>query len=250
MANTIRILGIEFAPTRLDATHQLSKGKTGFEIGRESFYANSKVPPTFYSLIRGMGIGEGSEAEYDMKDLLRLGDSSTLDFVQDFITGWSYSNDLKKKANDTLGCFSYAADYLNSRKQKVEFFRDDLLSALGELDLTLWHPENGDFSLLAEIATSEVHVVKDGNIFFGKDEMAFKFHPDTVYTDEICRTITKFFGKINDSLYTAIGMIMQEEHFESKVKLIRDYITNSTVYAGTRLPYTDPSEMPNFFEQK
>lgn len=244
MSTIYRILGIEFTPARLDATHPLSKGKTGFEIGRESFYKKDKVPPTFASMIRDMGIGEDSEAEYDMKDLLRVGDSTTIDFVQDYITGWSHSRDLKNKANDTLGCFSYVVDYLCSRKQTVEFFRDDLLSSLGDSDLKLVDSKNREFNLRDAIESNEVHVVKEGNIFFGGVQ-EFKIHPDIVYTDDICRTITKFFGKINDSLYVAIALIMQEEYFESKVRQIREH-----VIAGRGFRSTDPSEMPNFFDKQ
>lgn len=239
MSNMYRILGIEFTPARLDATHPFSKGRTGFEIGRDSFYKKDKVPPTFASMIRDMGIGEDSEAEYDMKDLLRVGDSETIDFVQDFITGWSHSSDLKKKANKTLGCFSYAVEYLCSRNQTVEFFRDDLLSALGESDLKLV-----DSNLRDAIESNEVHVVKERNIFFGGTQ-EFRIHPDLIYTDEVCRTLTKFFGKINDSLYVAIALIMQEDHFESKVRQIREH-----VIAGSDFRLSDPSEMPNFFDKK
>lgn len=244
MSTMYRILGIEFTPARLDATHPLSKGKTGFEIGRDSFYKNGKVPPTFASMIRAMGISEDSEAEYDMKDLLRIGDSETIDFVQDFITGWSHSSDLKNKANKTLGCFSYAVEYLCSRSQTIEFFRDDLLSALGESDLRLVDSENRDSNLRDAIESNEVHIVKERNIFFGGTQ-GFKIHPDLVYTDEVCRTLTKFFGKINDSLYVAIALIMQEEHFESKVRQIREH-----VIAGSDFRLTEPSEMPNFFDKK
>lgn len=244
MSNMYRILGIEFTPARLDATHPFSKGRTGFEIGRDSFYKKDKVPPTFASMIRDMGIGEDSEAEYDMKDLLRVGDSETIDFVQDFITGWSHSKDLKEKANQTLGQFSYIADYLKSHNRQVEFLSSDLLNALGDEDITLY-TDSRNFSLRKVLELGAVNVVKDGNIFFGGNAFAFSLPPSLVYSDEICRIITKFFGKINDSMYVSVAQVMQEESFSKKINQIRNHVSESC-----KSRFTDPSEMPNFFDKK
>lgn len=241
MSTVFRILGIEFSPARLDATHELSKGKTGFEVGSEVFYKIHARMPSFERLLQGMGIAEDSEAAYDIRDMLRMGDSVTLDFVQDFVTGWSHSHDLKKKASDTLGCFYHAAKYLGDRKHKVEFFPGEMLESLGTSDNIPLSASEGETDLRSILETQSPKIeVKDCNLIFG--ETAFLLPPELEYNDHICRSITKFFGKVNDALYVTITQAMQEEHFNNKVNKVRRHIA-SQVATGM------DDGIPNFFEQ-
>lgn len=251
MSTMYRVLGIEFVPARLDATIPISKGKTGFEIGRSVFYETHMAQPNFESMVTGMGISLDSEACYDMRDMLRIGDSDMLDFTQDFITGWVHSAELKNQANKTMACFQFASDYLKSKNRELIFSGDQLLDALGETDNIpiVISSEKGlsesDLrTVLAMGNRSMVSIVKNGNIFFNDGQYPFDLPAKIVYNDEICRSITKFFGKINSALYEGIAQLMEEESYNEKIRKIREYVSDNSMGG-----FSDPYRMPNFFDQ-
>ena len=247
MSTIYRILGIEFVPARLDATIPISKGKTGFEIGRSVFYETHMVQPNFESMVAGMGISLDSEACYDMRDLLRIGDSDMLDFTQDFVTGWVHSAELKMQANKTMACFHFASDYLKSKNRELIFLENELLECLGETDNIpiVISSEKGlsESDLRTVLAVGKSTIVKNGNILFNDGQHPFDLPAKIVYNDEICRSITKFFGKINSALYDGIAQLMEEESYNQKVLKIREYISANCMGGE------DPYLMPNFFDQ-
>ncbi|QFR58369.1 hypothetical protein AC3HA11_1080 [Escherichia phage vB_EcoM_3HA11] len=237
-----RIFGIEFGSNsvRYDRTHKDSGGKTGYELGSRLGYTEERRLSE-QTLFTAMGIEFESEAALDLGDEVRFGKPEVLEFVEDFVTGYTHAANNRRAANDAVGKFHFAVKYLADKRiqMEAEFSEENLKAVFGE---------TGDFLLTEESGTSSARhffsqpfIVKGCKILID-EEHVFGIHPDVVYDEETCLIISRLFNSLAYTSYSLIERCMEEEHRQVVVNKIRLHVEQN--FNGF---HCASGEIPNFY---
>ncbi|CAB5508589.1 hypothetical protein [Salmonella phage Se_EM1] len=247
MSQLHRIFGIEFSSNcvRYDRTHKDSGGKTGYELGsqlgysKEQLFNQHRLNET--DLLKVMGIELDSEASLDLGDEIRFGKPEALEFIEDFVSGYTQAATNRRAANDAVGKFYFAAKYLADKRiqMEAEFSKENLKAVFGE---------EGDFRLMPESGTDSARdffekpfVVKGCKILTDEDH-AFAIHTEVVYNEENCLVISRLFNSLSYTAYSLIERCMEEEHRQVVVNKIRLHVEKNFNGFGC-----ESGEIPNFY---